>query len=187
MPDQISSVSYKEDRPSSSLSRAAGAKAIACMSLRNDINHPHWHCSPGYRPLVARPEANRFLKSLVYVWTFPTSSLALPLIVINSLTGGSTHVHQGVVEVHGRWIRRFLNLGPFQAAALTLGHVVLNQDEMARRLYRQHELVHVCQAERWGPLFVPVYLGLAWRTWRRTGHGYWDHPWEVEAREISGI
>lgn len=139
------------------------------------------------RPLVARPELSQFVKVAVYAWSFPTSALAIPLIVLNAMTGGKTFVHDGVVEIHGRWVRRFLNLGPFQAAALTLGHVILNQDEMARRLYRQHELVHVRQAERWGALFVPIYLGLAVRTWRRTGRGYWDHPWEVEAREISGI
>ncbi len=157
------------------------------MSDQPHLDRRYWPGSPGFRPLVARPDTRRVVKALVYLWTLPTSALALPLIVINALTGGSTHLHQGVVEVHGRWVRKFLNLGPFEAAALTLGHVVLNQDDMARRLYRQHELVHVRQAELWGPLFVPMYLALAWRTWRRTGHGYWDHPWEVEAREISGI
>lgn len=154
--------------------------------------HPHFDrplraYRPNFRPLVGRPEIGRATKALLYLWVLPTSAVALPLVALNALTGGSTFLHGGVVEVHGRLVRRVLNFGPFPAAALTLGHVVLNQDDTARRLYRHHELVHVRQAERWGPLFLPLYLGLAVRTWRRTGQGYWDHPWEVEAREISGI
>jgi hypothetical protein len=153
---------------------------------------PHLDCNfhgfpQPFQPLVARADIGRIHKAVIYLWTLPTSALALPLIVINAITGGSTHLHEGVVEIHGRSVRRFLSSRAFRAAALTLGHVVLNVDDTARLLYRSHEFVHVRQAEKWGPLFVPLYLGLMVRTWRKTGRGYWNHPWEVEAREISGI
>lgn len=139
------------------------------------------------RPFVARREVPRLVRGLVYLWVSPTSAIGMPLVLVNQFTGGRCHLRNGVLEVHGRWVRRVLSLGPFPAAALTLGHVVLNVDDRARNLYREHELVHVCQAERWGPLFVPLYLALAIATWRRTGNGYWNHPWEVEARRKSGI
>jgi hypothetical protein len=152
--------------------------------------NPHFAVDPPNRPIlpiVARPDVSRLVKGAVYLWVLPTSAVAFPLLLANAATGGITRIHGGVVEAHGRWLRWALSRGPFQAAAMTLGHVVLNADDTARKLYRSHELVHVCQAERWGPLFLPLYLGLAVRSWRRTGHGYWDHPWEAEARHRSGI
>jgi hypothetical protein len=46
---------------------------------------------------------------------------------------------------------------------------------------REHELVHVRQYERWGPLFVPAYL-LCWLVQMLRGKsGYWDNPFEREA------
>ena len=46
-----------------------------------------------------------------------------------------------------------------------------------------HELVHVRQYERWGPLFVPAYVGAAIVARIRGGRAYADNPFEIAARE----
>lgn len=76
------------------------------------------------------------------------------------------------------WPRR---LG-WRYRAITFGHVVLAVDEVDPDTLR-HELVHVTQYERWGPLFVPVYLAASVVAWIRGRHPYRDNPFEVAARD----
>lgn len=64
---------------------------------------------------------------------------------------------------------------------MTLGHVVLCVDEIDDATLA-HELVHVAQYERWGPLFVPCYLGAAVVAALRGGDLYRDNPFETAAR-----
>lgn len=67
---------------------------------------------------------------------------------------------------------------------MALGHVVL-MTPLASEETLAHELVHVRQAERWGPLFLPAYL-LAMLVARIVGADpYWDNPFEREARVRS--
>jgi hypothetical protein len=49
-----------------------------------------------------------------------------------------------------------------------------------RQLYR-HELEHFYQVQRDG--WLRFYVRWLWFTFR---HGYWDNPYEVEAREAEG-
>ena len=65
--------------------------------------------------------------------------------------------------------------------AMTFGHVILGQTAAALDLARNHELVHVRQYERFGPLFVPLYLWHSFRAWLRGGDPYRDNPFEQEA------
>ena len=60
-------------------------------------------------------------------------------------------------------------------AATGLGHVVIATEEPSPGLMA-HELVHVRQAERFGPLMAPAYLVLL------AIHGYARHPMERAAR-----
>lgn len=60
-------------------------------------------------------------------------------------------------------------------AAAGLGHIVLSLQEPSEALMA-HELVHVRQAERLGPLIAPTYLTLL------AVHGYQRHPMEQAAR-----
>jgi hypothetical protein len=138
-------------------------------------------------PVVAQADKALLLRILKYLWASPTTAVAFPIVFANAMRGGETLVWHGVIEIQGPVVRSLLSRREFQAAALTLGHVILCADDDARNRFRAHELVHVQQTERWGPLFLPVYLGLTVLTWRRTGHGYWFHPWEIEARKKSGI
>jgi hypothetical protein len=65
----------------------------------------------------------------------------------------------------------------------TFGHVVLGRSARHLDACRAHELVHVRQYERWGPLLVPMYL-LCWLgLWLGGKHPYYDNPFERQAYE----
>ena len=65
--------------------------------------------------------------------------------------------------------------------AITFGHVVLAVDELDDATF-EHELVHVRQYERWGPLLVPLYVAWAFWMWMIGRDPYRDNPFEVTAR-----
>ena len=65
--------------------------------------------------------------------------------------------------------------------ALTLGHTILGRTAAALDLAHDHEMVHVRQYERWGPLFVPAYLGASLLLWLRGRDAYHDNPFERQA------
>ena len=125
---------------------------------------------------------------LVYLWCLPTTALGLPFVLVAWAGGGRVRRNRGVLEVEGPAIRFFLRYCTILAGgalAMALGHVVLGRDRRALDETRSHERVHVRQAERWGPLFLPAYLlaslavGLRGRRW------YEDNPFEIEARVLS--
>jgi len=62
------------------------------------------------------------------------------------------------------------------AGANTIGQVVLCRSSTPSAALLDHEAVHVRQAERLGPLLVPLYL------WLNAFHGYRDNPLEHAAR-----
>jgi hypothetical protein len=96
-------------------------------------------------------------------------------------------VRPPVIEFYGgavKWLLTGMNRWPF-AIALTLGHTVLGQTDAALDISREHELVHMRQYERWGPLMVPVYLGSSLVLWLRGKDAYRDNPFERQAfREV---
>ena len=51
---------------------------------------------------------------------------------------------------------------------------------------RDHEMVHVRQFERWGPLMGPAYLGCSLALWLLRRRPYRDNPFEREAFEQGG-
>ncbi|MCA9045877.1 MAG: hypothetical protein KDA69_16235, partial [Planctomycetaceae bacterium] len=72
---------------------------------------------------------------------------------------------------------------PIGAAAMTLGHVIIGLDAEVLDRCREHEWVHVRQYERWGPLFLPAYLGCSLYLWLVGRDAYRENPFEVEAYE----
>ena len=68
---------------------------------------------------------------------------------------------------------------------MTLGHVVLGRDRFLLEATRPHERVHVRQAERWGPLFIPAYLAASLIQLMRGKRPYEDNPFEVEAYQVD--
>ena len=108
------------------------------------------------------------------LWASPATAAGLLLAPFFA----RRHLGAGVLVCEGaRWPRR---LG-FRHRAVTLGHVVLCVDDVDEALLG-HELVHVAQYERLGPLFVVAY-GLASALARaRGGDAYRDNRFEVAAR-----
>jgi hypothetical protein len=130
------------------------------------------------------------LKTLIYAWTFPTSTVGLIALTLGALcservgTRPRQRVVNGVLEVHGglvTWLLTHCTLLEGGASAMTLGHVVLGRDERLLDLTRDHERVHVRQCERWGPLFLPAYLLASAVIFLRGGRAYRDNPFEREA------
>ncbi|WP_052667686.1 eCIS core domain-containing protein [Nitriliruptor alkaliphilus] len=62
------------------------------------------------------------------------------------------------------------------ASANTIGQVVLSRYEQTPEVLLAHEVVHVRQTERLGPLMFPAYV------WLGARYGYRDHPLERSAR-----
>lgn len=132
------------------------------------------------------PSGRRSRRILARAWAAPTTLLGLALATL-ALPGGRWRRVAGVLEASGGWLPRLLGRVPIGggAAAVALGHVVLARDQAALDRTRSHERVHVRQAERWGPLFVPAYLLVAGWLLLRRRDPYRQHPFEVEAREAG--
>lgn len=121
---------------------------------------------------VPAPPRSRLTRIAAVMW-------AAPMTVAGLLAGASARVaprfRDGVVlfaparGLTGAVVRR----RGFAAAGL--GHVVIAIEEPSTALLT-HELVHVRQAERLGPLMAPAYLALL------AVHGYRNHPMERAAR-----
>lgn len=123
---------------------------------------------------------------LLYLWVAPASLIGLWPIPIVWLQGGRVAIVDGILEVHGGFVTWFLNGGlPWSgpAAAMTLGHVVWGADRDCLDSSRAHERVHVDQYERWGPFFLPLYLGYSLVLGLRGFDPYRDNPFEQEAYE----
>jgi hypothetical protein len=74
---------------------------------------------------------------------------------------------------------------PVDAIAMTLGHVVVGRTAAGLDLAREHELVHVRQYERWGPLFGPAYVLASAYLWFAGRDPYRDNPFEREAYALA--
>ena len=89
-----------------------------------------------------------------YVWAGPNSLVGLA----GGLSTRSRPVRwRGVLlfEDARGGLARFLRWRGF--AAITLGHVIVTNRPLSDEILA-HELAHVAQAERWGPLYYPAYL-----------------------------
>lgn len=124
------------------------------------------------------------MRLIGYVWASPMTAIGLVFAVAAMLSGGSARLRSGVVEVTGGLVRWLLHGNKLWrgGAAMAVGHVILARDPECMEASRPHELYHVRQFERWGPLLPPAYwLVSAW-LWFRGYHPYLDHPWEPPPR-----
>lgn len=111
-----------------------------------------------------------------FVWSLPNTLLGLAL---GALTFQTPRILGGAIvfdrtERGLTWL-----LARMHRTAMTVGFVILSARPLEGRLL-EHERHHVRQSMVWGPLFVPVYLGLA------IPFGYRRHPMERAARRASG-
>ncbi len=119
-----------------------------------------------------------------YAWAAPTTLLGLIAGTITLGTGGRVQGRRGALEFHGGFAGWFFDRIGF--GAMTLGHVILGRDAPILDELRDHEQVHVRQAERWGPAFLPAYMAASVLAWRRGGHYYRDNWFERDARRATG-
>lgn len=120
------------------------------------------------------------------LWAAPWSLVGLLLAAAATLGGARWRVAPGALEVGGGRFTDWLALrSPFGVVAVTLGHVIVGRDLPTLAALRAHELVHVRQYERWGPLFVPAYAASSAWQWWRGGHPYLDNRFEREARRAD--
>ena len=117
-----------------------------------------------------------------YIWAAPYTAIGLAFGAVTLLFGASVRVHGGVFEFGGGHVGRLASRLPVRLrfSAITFGHVVLGI-EATLAAVRTHELVHVRQYERWGPLFVPAYLVSSLAQLVRGRHPYRDNYFEREA------
>jgi hypothetical protein len=112
------------------------------------------------------------LRLLAYVWASPNTLIGL---VFGLFAFQLPRVAHGIL-VFDRHPRGFVSaLSLFRRSAITYGHVVLANRRVAGSLL-VHELHHVRQYERLGPLYLPLYV-LIW-----IFMGYRRHPFEEAAR-----
>lgn len=126
----------------------------------------------------------KLFQPLLYLWTSPATLLGLSMIPFALIQGGKVKIVDGVIEAHGGIITRLLQIGlPWvgAGAAITLGHVVWGCDQECLDHSRAHERVHVRQYERWGPLFIPLYLAASAVAALKGLDPYRDNPFEREA------
>lgn len=121
--------------------------------------------------------------TLLFLWVLPNTLIGLMVGVLGVLTGGGAGRTGRVLEFWGAFTGLFLRLfPPFRgSAAVTFGHVVLYCSGKLREKVRDHELVHVEQYERWGPMFIPLYLLSSLVAWIRGRHPYYENVFEKEA------
>ena len=126
------------------------------------------------------------IRVLFFLWCFPSAlvgsvlgSLIVPWLRPLWATDGAC-----AYAVIGRGARLF-GWGRGWAGLTLAPWVFIRADVADRTAVLHHELSHVRQAWRWGPLYLPVY-GLLWllslMKHRSAQAAYDFHPWEVEAR-----
>ena len=113
---------------------------------------------------------------LGWFWAMPNTIAGL---LIGLLTFQTPRLHGGAI-VFDRVPRGVTWLMPrLHRTAMTIGFVIVSARPVEGRLL-VHEQHHIRQFERLGPLFAPVYFGLALR------YGYRRHPMERSARRAAG-
>jgi len=125
-----------------------------------------------------RVRNHRMFQFLKYLWASPNTLLGLLLS-----PGSNVRLVDGVIEIHGPLTRFALDhMGPCRAAAaMTLGHVVIGQNQRCLDDSRSHERIHVRQYESFGPFFIPIYFWCSFHAWRVGRDFYRDNFFEVEA------
>lgn len=112
---------------------------------------------------------------LGFLWTMPNTLLGL---IVGLLTFQAPRLDGAII--FDRTPRGLTKLLPrVHRTAMTLGFVIVSAMPLTGRL-STHERHHIKQYSVLGPLFIPVYLGLA------IPYGYKRHPMEIRAMRAAG-
>ncbi len=125
------------------------------------------------------------MKSLLYLgrlaWASPWTLVGICGGLLALATGGACRRRDGILEFSGGALRWLLERVPPRPIALTLGHCVWGRTTAALDAAHTHELVHVRQYERFGPLMVPAYFACSLWAWLCGRDPYRDNVFEQEA------
>lgn len=129
------------------------------------------------------------LRVLRYTWASPYSFVGLLLLLVALLLGATVRIADGNLEVAGGRVGAWMSRLPrsLQLSAITFGHVILGLNHALLDSFRSHEHVHVRQYERWGILFIPVYLGSSLLQFLRGRHPYFENRFEREAYTMDRL
>jgi hypothetical protein len=132
---------------------------------------------------ASEPTVGRLLFAIRRVWAFPATALGLVATLVAMAFGATARVVDGVIETAGGGTVRFVALLPrrLRFGAMTLGHVIVGIDHATLAAVREHEHAHVRQYERWGFLFLPLYLGSCLVQLATGRDPYWDNRFERQA------
>jgi hypothetical protein len=122
-----------------------------------------------------------------YFWPLPYTIFGLMVFLVPIRGSRSLLFHRGTVGVIGPAVERLLVRAPVLggAAAMTFGHAILARDRETFFSTWNHERIHVDQYQKWGWLFVPMYLGVSVWLMLIRKDPYWDNPFEIEARRLG--
>lgn len=126
--------------------------------------------------------------SLLMLWTLPNTLVGLTIGGVGCAFGGKARLNGRTVEFYGglvQWLLQKMPQGK-HVLAVTVGNTILGQSLASLNIARDHELVHVAQFERWGPLMLPVYTLASCYVWMKGKRFYRDNPFEVEAYAVDG-
>lgn len=130
----------------------------------------------------------KLLTMLGMIWASPYTLLGLMIGLLGLCTGGRARIRGRAIEFYGgavTWLVRHLPGGEL-TLAFTLGHTICGQTAASLDIARRHEMVHVRQFERWGPLMGPAYLLSSLVLWLAGRRAYYDNPFEREAYGETG-
>ena len=152
------------------------------VSLRDANDYgSNTETKPGLPLRTARTPGVIILAKIL--WAAPWSIWGVLIGTLGLLSGGGVQRSGRILEFWGGFLPFFLRTFPFIAGSpvATFGHIVVGRSQRHLEACRPHQLVHVGQYERWGPLFVPTYLGWWFVLWCCGKRPYYDNPFERQA------
>ncbi|MCU0617220.1 MAG: hypothetical protein MUD17_09105 [Gemmatimonadaceae bacterium] len=138
-------------------------------------------------PPIPTIQRSRARTLFVQLWAAPTSLLGLLVSLVVLASGGSVRrvAHTLEVALQPRRLSRTSWWHRSRFGAITLGHVIIGRTHAELARVRAHERVHVQQAERLGPFFLPAYALASAAAWWRGDCPYRGNRYEVEAYAVD--
>ena len=138
---------------------------------------------------LARRPLSWITTLLGVLWAAPVTAFGILLALPVVLSRGQMQIVRGptlAVLVRGPVADTMLRRHPFGVMnAMAIGHVVIAMHDGLSARVLVHELAHVRQAERWGPLFPFAYLASSAWAALRGKDAYWHNRFEVAARKAE--
>ncbi len=127
------------------------------------------------------------VRLLRYLWASPCTAAGLVIALAALLLGAKARLQDGTLQVVGGGLATGLARLPTRLSilAITNGHVIFAVSDTALDTFRRHELVHVRQYERWGPLFPFLYLGSSLWQKLKGRDPYFANCFEREAHAVD--